>query len=434
MPERTTFALRGYRFAMRALTPLAPRLMARRLKRSKEHPERNTERYGHAGVARPPGQLVWIHGASVGEVLAASALIERLRDLGFAVLLTSGTVTSAEVAARRFGNDVIHQFMPYDFPRFAERFLDTWKPSLALFVESDIWPNMIMAASRRRIPMIIVNGRLSQRSYERWRHARSSIAALLGRFDLCLAQTQADADRFNELGAPRVVLSGNLKLDVPAPPVDQAKLDRFTALTRGRPMFAAASTHPGEEDILIEMHRGLRQRVFGLMTVIVPRHPQRGEAIARAAAAAGLRVAVRSHEQTPSSQIDVYVADTIGELGLFYRAVPIVFMGGSLVAHGGQNPIEAIKLGAAVLHGPHVFNFAEIYEALDQAGGTRRVLDGEALGRQISAWLMDAPQRLRAAEAARQVVAQQGGALDRTLSVLEPYLMQLRLESGAHHA
>jgi 3-deoxy-D-manno-octulosonic-acid transferase len=377
---------------------------------------------------------VWIHGASVGEVLAASALIERLRALGFGVLLTSGTVTSAEVAARRFGNDVIHQFIPYDFPRFAERFLDTWKPSLALFVESDIWPNMIMAASRRRIPMMIVNGRLSQRSYERWRHARQSIAALLGRFDLCLAQTQADADRFNELGAPRVVLSGNLKLDVPAPPVDQVRLDRFTALTRGRPLFAAASTHPGEEEILIEMHRQLRHRLFGLMTIIVPRHPQRGEAIARAVAAAGLKVAVRSHEQAPSSQIDVYVADTIGELGLFYRAVPVVFMGGSLVEHGGQNPIEAIKLGAAIAHGPHVFNFAEIYESLDQSGGARRVLDGEALGRQVSAWLMDAPQRLRTVEAARQVVVQQGGALDRTLSVLEPYLMQLRLEAGVHHA
>jgi 3-deoxy-D-manno-octulosonic-acid transferase len=434
MPERTTFALRGYRFAMRALTPLAPQVMARRLARGKEHPKRNTERYGYAGVERPQGQLVWIHGASVGEVLAASALIERLRDLGFTVLLTSGTVTSAEIAARRFGNDVIHQFMPYDFPRFAERFLDTWKPSLALFVESDIWPNMIMAASRRRIPMMIVNGRLSQRSYERWRHARHSIAALLGRFDLCLAQTQADADRFNELGAPRVVMAGNLKLDVPAPPVDQAKLDRFSALTRGRPLFVAASTHPGEEDILIEMHRNLRHRVFGLMTVIVPRHPQRGEAIARAVAAAGLKVAVRSHDQTPSSQIDVYVADTIGELGLFYRAVPIVFMGGSLVEHGGQNPIEAVKLGAVVAHGPHVFNFSDIYEALDQAGGARRVLDGESLGRQVSAWLMDAPQRLHAAQAARQVVAEQGGALDRTLSVLEPYLMQLRLEGGAYHA
>ncbi len=434
MPERTTFALRGYRFAMRALTPFAPQVMSRRLNRGKEHPERNAERYGYAGVARPQGQLVWIHGASVGEVLAASALIERLRNLGFGVLLTSGTVTSAEIAARRFGNDVIHQFMPYDFPRFVERFLDTWKPSLALFVESDIWPNMIMAASRRRIPMMIVNGRLSQRSYERWRHARHSIAALLGRFDLCLAQTQADADRFNELGAPRVVMAGNLKLDVAAPPVDQAKLDRFTALTRGRPLFAAASTHPGEEEILIEMHRALRHRVFGLMTVIVPRHPQRGEAIARAVAAAGLKVAVRSHDQTPSSQIDVYVADTIGELGLFYRAVPIVFMGGSLVEHGGQNPIEAIKLGAAIAHGPHVFNFSDIYEALDHTGGAKRVLDGDGLGRQVNAWLMNAPQRLQAVEAARQVVAEQGGALDRTLSVLEPYLMQLRLEGGVHHA
>lgn len=428
MPERTTLALQVYRTAMRALTPLAPQLVAQRLKREKEDPDRSRERYGTAGVARPPGQLVWIHGASVGEVLAAATLIERLRGLGFRVLLTSGTVTSAEVAAKRFGDAVIHQFIPYDFPRFAERFLDHWQPSLALFVESDLWPNLIAAASQRRIPMIIVNGRLSTLSFERWRHARGTIAALLGRFDLCLAQSHGDAERFSALGCPRVVMAGNLKLDVPAPPADRARLERFNALTRGRPLIAAASTHPGEEEILIDIHRRLRERLRGLMTVIVPRHPHRGEGIARLAAAAGLRVAVRSHEQAPSSQVDIYVADTMGELGLFYRAVPIVFMGGSLVAHGGQNPIEAIKLGASIVHGPHVHNFTDLYAGLDRAGGAVQVADGEALLRQFAVWLTDALQRRRVSDLAKQVVIEQGGALDRTLSSLEPYLMQLRLE------
>lgn len=434
MPERVTLALQGYRTAMRALTPLAPQLVARRLRHGKEDKSRSDERYGIAGAARPAGQIVWVHGASVGEVLAAAALIERLRGLGFRVLLTSGTVTSAEVAARRFPHDVIHQFVPYDFPRFAERFLDFWKPSLALFVESDLWPNLVMAASARRVPMIVVNGRLSQRSFERWRRARSTIASLLGHLDLCLAQSPGDAERFSALGCPRVAMSGNLKLDVPAPPVDQARLDRFGALTRGRPLIAAASTHQGEEEILVDMHRRLRERLFGLMTVIVPRHPHRGEGIARHAAAQGLRVAVRSHEQAPSSQIDIYVADTVGELGLFYRAVPVVFMGGSLVPHGGQNPIEAIKLGAAVLHGPHVHNFADLYADLDRAGGAVPVADGEELLRRASSWLLDAPSRRRSTEAARQVVAAQAGALERTLGALEPYLMQLRLEGGASHA
>jgi len=434
MPERMTLLLQCYRNALRALTPLAPQLVAQRLKRGKEDEARRSERYGIAGVVRPNGQIVWIHGASVGEVLAAAALIERLRGLGFRVLLTSGTVTSAEIAAKRFAGDVIHQFIPYDFPRFAERFLDFWKPSLALFVESDLWPNLVMVAAQRRIPMMIINGRLSQRSFDRWRHARSTISALLGRFDLCLAQSQGDADRFTELGCPRVVMSGNLKLDVPAPPADQAKLDRFGALTRGRPLIAAASTHQGEEEIVIDIQRRLRERLYGLMTVIIPRHPHRGEGIARLAAAQGLRVAVRSHEQTPSSQIDIYVADTVGELGLFYRAVPIVFMGGSLVPHGGQNPIEAIKLGAAILHGPHVHNFADLYAELDRAGGAIRVDDDEALLRHVGSWLTDAPVRRRASEAAKQVVAAQGGALERTLATLEPYLMQLRLEAGTPHA
>lgn len=434
MPERVTLLLKGYRTGLRALTPLASQLVAQRLKRGKEDKSRSAERFGIAGAARPAGQIVWVHGASVGEVLAVAALIERLRGLGFRVLLTSGTVTSAEVAAKRFPADVIHQFIPYDFPRFAERFLDFWKPSLGLFVESDLWPNLVMAASARRVPMILVNGRLSPRSFERWRRAKGTIASLLGHFDLCLAQSPGDAERFSALGCPRVVMSGNLKLDVPAPPADQAKLDRFSALTRGRPLIAAASTHPGEEEILIDVHRWLRERLYGLLTVIVPRHPHRGEGIARLASAQGLRVAVRSHEQTPSSQIDIYVADTLGELGLFYRAVPIVFMGGSLVPQGGHNPIEAIKLGAAVLHGPHVHNFADIFAELDRAGGAVPVSDGGELSRQIASWLTDAPSRRRVTEAAKQVVAAQGGALERTLGALEPYLMQLRLEGGASHA
>jgi 3-deoxy-D-manno-octulosonic-acid transferase len=273
-------------------------------------------------------------------------LIERLRALNLRILLTSGTVTSAAIVAKRFPPDVIHQYVPYDSPRFVRRFLDHWRPSLALFIESDLWPNLILSSAARRLPMVLINGRMSQRSFPRWRRVASTISALLGTFDICLAQSPTDAERFTVLGCRNVVTTGNLKLDLPAPPADSAKLDRLLSVTRGRPTIVAASTHPGEEEILIEVHKTLAGFFPQLLTVIVPRHPDRGEAIARTVAASGLKAALRSREDLPTAVTDIYVGDTLGELGLFYRFAPIVFMGGSLVEHGGQNPIEAVKLGA----------------------------------------------------------------------------------------
>ncbi len=219
--------------------PLAPALIKRRLKQGKEDPARVGERRGLAQDVRPHGPLVWIHGASVGEVLAAAALIERLRDLNLRILLTSGTVTSAAVVAKRFPPDVIHQYVPYDSPRYVARFLDHWKPSLALFIESDLWPNLILAGAARRVPMVLINGRMSPRSFPRWRRMHGTISALLSRFDICLAQSKTDAERFAALGGRDVVTTGNLKLDVPAPPADPAKLERLMAMTRGRPIIVA---------------------------------------------------------------------------------------------------------------------------------------------------------------------------------------------------
>src|SRR6186997_531892 len=364
--------LRVYRKLSSAMVPLPPALIKRRLKQGKEDPERVGERRGLSPDARPHGPLVWIHGASVGEVLAAAALIERLRALNLRILLTSGTVTSAAIVAKRFPRDVIHQYVPYDSPRYVARFLDHWQPSLALFIESDLWPNLILSSAARRLPMVLINGRMSPRSFPRWRRVSNTISALLETFEVCLAQSRTDADRFSTLGSRNVVVTGNLKLDVPAPPADSDKLDSLMAMTRGRPVVVAASTHPGEEEILTETHRTLAGYFPGLLTVIVPRHPDRGEAIARMIADSGLNPTLRSHEDLPTATTDIYVADTMGELGLFYRLAPIVFMGGSLVEHGGQNPIEAIKLGASIIHGPHVFNFTDVYEALDAAGGARQ--------------------------------------------------------------
>lgn len=435
MVDQLPLPLRVYqRLSALALPALAPILIRRRLARGKEIAARIGERRGYSTVERPHGPLVWIHGASVGEVLAAAALIERLRTLNFRVLLTSGTVTSAAIVARRFPPDIIHQFIPYDAPRYVARFLDHWQPSLALFIESDIWPNLILAGAARRMPMVLINGRMSPRSFPRWQRAAATISSLLGRFDICLAQSQTDAERFSALGSPNVIVTGNLKLDVLPPPADDVKLERLMAMTRGRPVFLAASTHHGEEEALLEAHRALERLFPELLTMIVPRHPDRGENIACMVAASGLSVALRSREELPSATTAVYVADTIGELGLFYRLAPIVFMGGSLIAHGGQNPIEAIKLGAAILHGPHVANFADVYDTLDVAGGATQVESADMLARQVARLLRDTAARQTTVKAAEGVVAKLGGALERTLGVLEPYLLQLRIEKGAADA
>jgi 3-deoxy-D-manno-octulosonic-acid transferase len=426
--------LRVYQRLSSAMLPLAPALIKRRLKQGKEDPARVGERRGMSKDIRPHGPLVWIHGASVGEVLAAAALIEKLRALNIRILLTSGTVTSAAIVAKRFPADIIHQYVPYDSPRYVARFLDHWRPSLALFIESDLWPNLILASAARRLPMVLINGRMSQRSFPRWRRMAATISALLGRFDVCLAQSRLDAERFTALGSRNVLTTGNLKLDVAAPSADPAKLERLMSVTRGRPVIVAASTHPGEEEILIEAHRTLAGFFPSLLTVIVPRHPNRGETVARMVEASGLHTALRSREELPTAATDIYVADTMGELGLFYRLAPIVFMGGSLVEHGGQNPVEAVKLGAAVVHGPHVFNFTDVYEALDGVGGARSADSQEALVKQLGQWLADPAARDLSIAAAERVVVQLGGALDRTLAALEPYLLQLRLEMGAANA
>jgi len=432
--QRLPAGLRAYRLLSAAATPLAPLFLARRLRRGKESGARLGERRGESGIRRPAGPLIWVHGASVGEVASVLPLIARLRARGIGVLVTSGTVTSSNLAEQRLPPDVIHQFVPLDTPRFARRFLEHWRPDLALFVEQDIWPNLLIEATRRDVPMILVNGRLSEASFQRWRRLPNTIANLLARFDLCLAGTPADGARFSELGAPRVVTSGNLKLDVPAPPADAKTLEALKKAIGNRPVIAAASTHAGEETAMIEAHKRLRKNFPRLLTIIAPRHPERGSGVAQLASAAELKTAMRSFGELPDASTEIYVADTMGELGLIYRLAPIVFIGGSLIPHGGQNPIEAAKLGAAILHGPHVSNFAEIYAALDAVHGAEPVADVGRLTAAVGKLLNYPDSRAHMAEKARATVEAQSGALERTLQSLEPYLTQLQLAERARRA
>ena len=418
-----------WRGAARLLAPGVPFYLRARVARGKELAERLPERFGR-GAARPRGRLIWMHAASVGETQSVLPLLAALlaRDPALSLLLTTGTVTSASLLERRLAEGmrgrVVHRFVPLDVPGWTRRFVAGWRPDLGVFVESELWPNLIAAAARQGVPLALVNGRISARAARWWRRAPRLSRRLLGAFRLVLAQSEADRLRLAQLGAPDPQCWGNLKDAAPPLPADAAELARLAALIGGRPVWLAASTHPGEEAIAIAAHRQLAAANPGLLTIIVPRHPERGAEVA--AAAAGLAVARRGLGEDPGPGVAVYVGDTLGELGLFYRLAACALVGGSLVPHGGQNPLEPARLGCPVLLGPHAWNFAEAVERLRRAGAACFLPAGDeaaaALAVEVSA-MLSTPDRARAiAEAATAVAAIEAELPDRIAAALLPLL------------
>ncbi len=434
-PPSPGFTLKAYRLGMSAFEKASPLLLQYRARKGKEDPARFNERRADAMRPRSDGPLVWVHAASVGETNAVVPLIAELHrtrpDLN--VLLTSGTVTSAAIAESRLGAVATHQYAPLDTPQSTARFLDHWRPDLAIFAESEIWPNLILGADQRNIPMVLVNARMSPRTYRRWLRARRSARALFGRFSLILAQNDKLGRQYAYFGGRRVVVAGNIKLDAPAPHVYEADLERLTGALGARPVLVAASTHEGEEMIAGEAHRIMKRHVPDLCTIIVPRHPERGTAVTEALKAMGLSVAQRSLGALPTASTDVYVADTIGEMGLFYAATSVVFMGGSLVSHGGQNPVEAIRHEAAVLTGPHIHNFRDIHDALRRHKGVVVVTNAKDLAEEALSLLNDRQRRETVASGARAAVNELGGALARSLDEITPFLPTAKAESYSVH-
>ncbi|MBM6592705.1 3-deoxy-D-manno-octulosonic acid transferase [Microvirga pudoricolor] len=416
-----------YRRATAVLEPAVLGFLYWRQRKGLEERTRLGERRGYPSRQRPNGHVAWVHGASVGETLSLIPVIERLTQRGLSVLVTSGTKTSAGLIARRLPPGAFHQFVPLDVPRYVRRFLDHWKPDLTLVAESEIWPNTVVELEQRHVPLILVNGRMSDRSFRRWQKLPRIIGSLLERFALCLAQSPEDAERLARLGAPRVVMAGNLKFDVSPPPADPRVVAQLSGLIAGRPVWLAASTHPGEETAIVAVHRALTQRHPNLLTIIAPRHPHRGEEVASIAHRAGLRAGRRSEGVHPDRALDVYVADTMGEMGLFYRLSSIVLMGGTLVPIGGHNPIEPAKLSTAILHGPHVHNAREIYAAIDDAKGAIEVHDSNGLARGLNQLLGDAALTRQMARAASDAVLGLGGAVDRTMQSIEPFIVQAKI-------
>jgi 3-deoxy-D-manno-octulosonic-acid transferase len=417
-----TFAL--YRALTTAGLPLIRLALARRRSLGREDAARMAERMGVASRARPEGALVWIHAASVGESLSVLALVERLarERPHVAALVTTGTVTSARLLERRLPPAAIHQYVPVDRAAWVARFLDHWRPDLVLWVESELWPNLLHGIAGRAVPAVLVNARVSPRSFARWRRFKGMARRLLATFDLCLAQSEANAASLRALGAANVAAPGNLKFASEPLPADPASLTRLEAAASGRIVWLAASTHEGEEEAIEAAHRVIAQRHDGLLTVIAPRHPARGRAIAAMLAARGHRAALRSTGALPGADDAFYVADTLGELGLFYRLAPVAFVGGSLVPHGGQNLLEPARLGAAVLHGPHVENFREIAQALDEACGAATVADPTSLAAAVDALLADPGLRARSTAAAARIAEAQGKVLEDVMAALAPYL------------
>jgi 3-deoxy-D-manno-octulosonic-acid transferase len=414
--------LGAYRLLGRALLPLLPVVLSIRAAQGKEDRNRMFERLGHASLPRPTGRLAWIHAASVGETNSVIPLIGRVLATGTSVLLTSATMSSARIAGERLPENALHQYAPLDIVPVLRRFLRHWRPNLALLVESEVWPTTMAELATAGVPLVVVNGRLSHRSFDRWARSRHFAKRVFAATALCLTQTRADADRYAALGVRDVRVSGNLKFDLPPLAADAHDLDTLRGMLGKRATFVAASTHDGEEVAVAEAHRSLRRRLPDLLTIIVPRYPERGPAIAAALGQRGLKVARRAAGEKPDADVDVYLADTFGELGLFFRLAKVAFLGGSWVARGGQNPLEAARLETVVLHGPNVHNFVEIYDALDRAGLAEKVADPGELAAAVAAVFADPAAARRRVSGAAAALAPFSGALEATMQALTPFL------------
>ena len=419
-------ALFAYRLATRALEPLAPRLLDGRVSKGKEDPVRVDERLGLASIARPKGPLVWIHGVSVGEALSILPLAERIRKdrPDVTVLVTTGTLTSAEVLAPRLPQGVIHQFAPVDGPQAVAAFLDHWQPQLGVFVESELWPNLICAARQRNIPLALVSARITTKTYEGWQKAPGMARTLMSAFSHVWPQDAEEAERLTQMGA-RVEGQVNLKLSGEPLPYDRAEFSRLSGLIADRPVIVLASTHEHEEQALAAALRGLAPQ---LLLIVVPRHPERAPDIVQSLQQDGWKLTRRSVGGDIDHNVDLYLADTLGELGLFMRLADVVVMGGSFAPAlgggtvGGHNPLEPARLGKPTFCGPDAANWQQVNRLLKQAGGLVSVLAPNQLRDQIQT-LLDNPDEARAmGDKARRAANEATAGLDRLWAALQTHL------------
>lgn len=399
--------------------------------KGKEDPARLGERKGIASLDRPDGRMCWIHAASVGEAQSALILINSLRRQypDISILVTTGTVTSARLMETSLPEGAFHQFYPLDHPAWTRRFLEHWKPDFALWMESELWPNMLGQIKAAGIPCLLVNARLSPRSFRLWRMSGKTARSLLDTFQAILCQTQTDFLHFQELGAAQAVVTDNLKYSARPLPCDEAALLAFRAAAGLRPLWVFASTHKGEEELAARVHEILAPKLPDLLTIIVPRHPARRDAIRKALSLHGLSVMFRGEDkQLPHIDTDIYVADTLGELGLFYRAAPVAMVGRSFSEDGGggHNPLEPAQLGCAVLHGPRVQNLQDIYDDMDGAGAAILCKDEGTLVSSLLELLTSAETLERRKHAALLFARSKENVIERVMPFIDTLVQQIK--------
>lgn len=396
-----------YSLATRIIGPLyLKKILKKRVAQGKEDPDRLKERYGLATVDRGKFPVLWVHAASVGESLSVIELIHRLHELypHVTILMTTQTRTSADLVKKRLSSIIQHQYLPYDIPLWVDNFLDYWKPSYVLWVESELWPNMLKALHRRKIPITLLNGRLSDRSFRRWQTLKLFFKPPLHCFETCLVQSEEQKSRFLALGARDVVALGNIKYASAPLPVVAEDLKILSACLKDRPVWTVASTHPGEEAFILEAHCRLKEIFPHLLTLLVPRHPHRGDELMVLLNA--FKIKRRSLGELPTKETEIYLADTLGELGLFYRVAPIAFVGGSWVTIGGHNIIEPAQLGVAVMHGPHMHNFREVLASFKEAQAHVEIGSVDALVEACQNFWLN-PDYLRTMQERAQLLAYQ---------------------------
>ena len=420
--------LKLYRILIMIMYPFIGVYLAKRKAKGKEDLERFGERLGYAGKERPDGQLLMMHGASVGESLSMLPLIELLlqEHENLSVLVTTGTLTSAKLMKERLPEKAIHQYVPIDHPYCVKRFLDHWKPDMALWFESDFWANMITQTADLDIPLILINGRISDRSFKRWSKFKCFISAILEQFTLCLGQTVQDVERLNKLGAKKTKCVGNIKFGASPLPADKIILEELEKAFANRPRWLASSTHAGEETIAGNIHKKIKQTEPNLLTVIVPRHPPRGDEVEKELKELKLKVARRSKNDKIEPDTDIYLADTIGELGLFYRLAKIVFVGKTLVGKGGQNPLEAARLGCAVIAGLNMENFVEMTINMIEESALIQVKNEQALEEKIIELLSDSEKCKKQRKASKDYATKEAGVINRVAEQLTTYIEAIK--------
>ncbi|MCF6232719.1 MAG: 3-deoxy-D-manno-octulosonic acid transferase [Rhodobacteraceae bacterium] len=417
-----TLLLRAYRIATSLYAPFAYRKVTRKLRAQGVSALRIRERLGNASLPRSTGPLIWFHAASVGESLSVLGLITAMgkRLPGHEFLITSGTATSAELIAKRLPPRTRHQFAPLDATGPVRRFYARWTPVAGVFVESELWPVMLMDGRARGVPLALLNARLSQTSVKSWCKRPKTAAYMLDHFALMLTQNRATADNLLAMGGDpaRIKVGRNLKSTAAALPVDLDLLMSIQRNLNGRPFWVASSTHPGEEEVVLQAHRTLLKQFPGLCLLLIPRHPERGQDLARMIVKSGLSLAMRSRDETLAPDTQVYLADTLGETGTWYALADLVFLGGSLKDIGGHNPFEPAISGAAVITGPYVRNFAETYTALISRGGAVEVSDAGQLAGAVAQWLTDKDAADTARTAARDYAVSQQDGLNQVVDQL----------------